>query len=141
MGHAVLKNTENTPSPVRAFTLIQGGRFASVAARASIPSEIVALGLILALLQVFDGVLTAVGMSHFGTSMEGNLLLRSLMGVIGYIPALVLVKGASILLIGALCLQASKVRWLKSAFIGVIALYVVMAVIPWTYILLLEFLA
>jgi uncharacterized membrane protein SirB2 len=63
------------------------------------------------------------------------------MGVIGYIPALVLVKGASILLIGALCLQASKVRWLKSAFIGVIALYVVMAVIPWTYILLLEFLA
>ena len=56
MGYAVLKKTETTHSSVRALTLIQGGRFASIAARAAIPSEIMALGLILALLQVFDVV-------------------------------------------------------------------------------------
>ncbi len=73
--------------------------------------------------------------------MEGNALLRSLMGFVGYIPALLIVKSASIALIGVLCLQAQKVWWLKPAFIGVIALYLCMAVIPWTYILLVEFLA
>jgi hypothetical protein len=141
MGHAVLKNTDTQPASVREFALVQGGRLSPATTTAAIPSEIIALGAILALLQVCDGVLTGVGMSHFGTAMEGNILLRSLMGIIGYIPALIVVKGASILLIAALCLQAPKVRWLKSAFIGVIALYVFMAVIPWTYLLLLEFLA
>jgi hypothetical protein len=141
MGHAVLKKAAEQPKTLRAFALIHGGKSSAPQSDASVSPEIIALGLILALLQVFDGILTGIGMSQFGTSMEGNMLLRSLMGVMGYIPALVIVKGASILLVGVLCLHAPKVSWLKPAFIGVIALYLCMAVIPWTYILLVEFLA
>lgn len=145
MGHAALQRRDTTPAiSTRALTVIDGGkaaRAALVEAHRSIPSEILALGVILALLQVLDGVLTAIGMHQYGTSMEGNILLRSLMGVIGYLPALIVVKTASIGLIGVLCLQATKVQWLKPAFIGVIALYTVMAVLPWTYILLMDLLA
>ena len=145
MGHAALQRRDTLPATsTRALTVINGGKAAHAAlveAHRSIPSEILVLGAILALLQVLDGVLTGIGMYHYGTSMEGNLLLRALMGVIGYLPALVVVKTASIGLIGVLCLQATKVQWLKPAFIGVIALYTVMAVVPWTYILLMDLFA
>lgn len=141
MGYAVLKNAAAKKETQTSLTLIPGGKLASFQPATAIPTEILILGAILALLQVFDGILTGIGVSQFGTSMEGNALLRSLMGFVGYIPALLIVKSASIALIGVLCLQAQKVWWLKPAFIGVIALYLCMAVIPWTYILLIEFLA
>jgi hypothetical protein len=92
-------------------------------------------------LQILDGVLTGIGMAQYGTSMEGNLLLRSLMTTIGYIPALLLVKGGSVALIALLCHQTTKISWLKPALYGVGALYVVAAVVPWTYILVSDLLA
>ena len=126
-----------TAAPLR---LVHGNKAASAAAL-PLPTEIIVLGVILAALQILDGILTGIGMSQYGTAMEGNILLRSLMSVIGYIPALVIVKGASIALIALLCHQATKISWLKPAFYGVIALYVVAAVVPWTYILIADFLA
>lgn len=141
MGFAVLKKTPEERKTHRAFTLVHGGKLSPLPASPAISSEILILGAILALLQLFDGILTGIGMYQFGTSMEGNMLLRSLMGVIGYIPALIVVKSASIGLVGVLCLQAPKVPWLKPAFVGVIALYLCMAVIPWTYILLVDLFA
>ncbi len=135
---AVQVNQEETYS-APALRLIPGGR--AVAATTAIPTDIIALGLILAALQVLDGILTAIGVHHYGTGMEGNVLLRSLMTVVGCIPALMLVKGGSIALIAMLCRQATKMTWLKPAFYGVIALYVFGAVIPWTYILASDLLA
>lgn len=133
-----LQNAQSEVAP--SLRLVQGGKRITAAAR-SLPTDIIVLGLILTSLQILDGILTGIGMSQYGTGMEGNLLLRSLMSAIGYIPALVLVKGASIALITLLCQQAPKISWLKPAFYGVIALYVMGAVVPWTYILIADYLA
>jgi apolipoprotein N-acyltransferase len=99
------------------------------------------LGIILAFLQVADGVLTGLGMAHYGTAMEGNILLRELMLLIGFVPALVVVKTAAIGVVTGLCLYAYSVTWLRSAFKVVIGLYVLLAVLPWSVILATEYFA
>lgn len=139
MGQFAVQRNDAHSTTAPSLRLVQGGK--SAAAALPLPTDIIVLGLILATLQILDGVLTGIGMSQYGTGMEGNVLLRSLMGAIGYIPALVLVKGASIALIALLCQQAPKISWLKPAFYGVIALYVMGAVVPWTYILITDYLA
>jgi uncharacterized membrane protein len=101
-------------------------------------SELATLGLALAFLQILDGFLTAIGMSQFGINMEGNALLRTLMSEIGYMPALVSVKMLALGVIFGLCTYAPKIRWLKTAFQGIIALYVVAAILPWSVILTME---
>jgi len=106
-------------------------------ANIAIPSKnILILGSILAILQILDGLLTGLGMYYFGTSAEGNPLLRMLMENYGYVNALVLTKLFALGVIGALCMLASKVSWISMAFKGVIAIYLLFAVIPWTVILL-----
>lgn len=146
MGQAAVKYSTVNGSAVRhaasahacarpSLSLIQGRQESSKS------NEVLVLGLILALLQVLDGLLTGLGMASFGTSMEGNILLRSLMHAIGWAPAIILVKGSSIAIIAFLCAQAGKVSWLKHAMRGVAGIYVVFAILPWTYILAMEFLA
>jgi hypothetical protein len=127
----------------RTLHLVRGGQLNTpqAALAPSLPNEIIVLGLILSTLQILDGVLTGIGMAHYGTTMEGNILLRSLMSVMGYLPALILVKGASIALIVLLCQQTTKISWLKPALYGVVGLYVIGAVVPWTYILETDLLA
>jgi uncharacterized membrane protein len=139
MGQFAVQVNEVESQKAPSLRLIAGGKAAALTA--SIPTEIVVLGLVLAILQVLDGVLTAIGIHQYGTDMEGNLLLRSLMSLVGYIPALMVVKSASIALIVLLCRQATKMTWLKPAFYGVIALYTFGAVLPWTYILVSDLLA
>jgi hypothetical protein len=107
----------------------------------TLASEVAALGIILALLQISDGILTAIGMVYYGTSMEGNLLLRELMGLLGTVPALVLVKTLAIGVVTGLCLYAYPIKWLKPAFKLVIGLYLFFAVLPWSVILATEFIA
>jgi hypothetical protein len=97
--------------------------------------EVAVLGLILAFLQILDGVLTAVGVSHFGTSIEGNVLIRHLMEQVGYVEALILVKGFALCVIAALCTLAGKVRWLGLAMRGIAVIYVTAAVIPWSFVI------
>jgi len=101
-------------------------------------SELATLGIALAFLQILDGFLTAVGMAQFGIHMEGNTLLRVLMNEVGYIPALIAVKSLALGVIFGLCTYAPKIRWLKTAFQGIIALYVVAAILPWSVILTME---
>ena len=122
---------ENQPN----FRVIEGGSTNSTLT-AQPSKEMVMLSFILALLQVSDGVLTGLGMSIFGTGAEGNLLLRSLMEVMGYIPALIMAKSFAILIIAGLCYLSTVVSWLPRAMRCVIAIYVFAAVGPWTYILL-----
>ena len=120
--------------PAVSLTLVHGGLTRS-------QREVLILGIILSLAQVLDGILTGIGMATYGTSMEGNALLRSLMHSIGYLPALLIVKSASIGVIAFLCAQALRVSWLKLAMRAVIAIYIVFAIVPWTYILVTEYLA
>lgn len=93
------------------------------------------LGSILILLQIFDGILTGLGMNFFGTDMEGNVLLRTLMHTLGVVPALLVVKSFAISVIIVLVNLSSQVKWLPLAMKGVIGLYLLAAIIPWSVIL------
>lgn len=105
-----------------------------------IPSrEVIIVALILAVLQVLDGVLTGIGVYQFGVSMEGNILLRSLMESIGAIPALVLAKVVAICVVISLAFLSSVVVWVNTALRAMVALYLIAAIIPWSAILITHF--
>lgn len=143
MGQAALKLNRQTPPAYDALAvsfpphliLIQGG------SRSAPSRELLILGCALVILQVLDGVLTGIGMATFGTEMEGNFLLQRLMLTLGYIPALLLTKTLAIWTIVFLCAQAGKVPWLRYVLRGVGALYFGAAIVPWTYILAVAYLA
>jgi hypothetical protein len=113
------------------------GSYRRVSQSLSIPSskEIYLTGLILSLLQIADGVLTAIGIFKFGVHAEGNPLLKSLMIAIGPVEALIVVKMIAIIVIATLCLLASQITWVTKALKGMIILYICAAIIPWTAIL------
>lgn len=101
----------------------------------AIPREILILGAALAVLQVLDGVLTAIGVAHLGTEVEGNTLIRFLMEHLGYIPALVLIKTVALGVIAGICVLSSRVHWLSFAMKAVICIYIGAAIIPWTFVI------
>ena len=96
---------------------------------------------ILITLQILDGVLTCTGMYTFGLYAEANPFLRGLMGIVGIIPAVAITKLLCIGVIYALCAQAHRISWLPSALTGVGCVYAVAAVLPWSWLLLTEYLA
>ena len=93
------------------------------------------LGLIVVALQILDGILTGLGMFHFGTDMEGNAVLRYMMVNLGFVPALIIAKATAIAVVSGLCIFAYRIWWLKLALRGIIGVYLTMAVAPWTVIL------
>lgn len=102
-----------------------------------ISHEAVAAAMLLVLIQILDGILTHRGLSLYGgVGGEGNGLLRYAMSMYGIVPALVMAKGMAVSLIFALCSIAHHVNWIQYAFKGLIALYVIFAILPWTGILL-----
>lgn len=131
MAQAALSNIDvATQRPT--LGVIVGGRDA----RTRRLSSAMTLGLILALTQVLDGVLTAIGMTNFGIEAEGNILLRTMMSAWGFIPALVIAKSAAVAVVFSLVVMARSVHWVPTALKGLIAAYVLAAIIPWTMILL-----
>jgi len=103
--------------------------------------SVIALGLILAVLQIADGCLTSIGVSRFGIEAEGNPLLRGLMVQFGHIPTLALVKCFAIVVVCLLTIMAMRMPWVKGAMSFVSAIYLFAAIIPWTYILFVKPLA
>jgi hypothetical protein len=97
-----------------------------------------AAGAFLCVLQAADGLLTSVGMARFGTSMEGNPLLRHLMETLGHIPALTLVKALAILVVIAMTMQARRLPWIQNAMGALSCVYMLLAIMPWTYILFIK---
>jgi hypothetical protein len=89
----------------------------------------------LVFLQLADGLLTGVGVSHMGIEMEANPLLRMLMEIFGLIPTLVAVKALAISVIALLASLSGIVPWITLAFRGMVALYTLVAVLPWSAIL------
>ncbi len=98
--------------------------------------EMIILSSLIALLQVLDGVLTAIGISHFGTAAEANGLIRILMERFGYVPALITVKSFALVVIVALCYLSGSVPWLKKAMQGIAVIYLGAAIIPWSAVLI-----
>jgi len=138
MGHAVLNLVEENEANSSYLRLISGGHKINGYSVAIPSREIIILGIILAFLQILDGVLTGIGMYHFGTTAEGNLMLQSLMNSIGYLPALLITKVAAMFIIGALCFMSMKVAWLDRALRAIIFIYLGAAIIPWSVILLIR---
>jgi hypothetical protein len=97
--------------------------------------EMVILSAIMALVQILDGILTGIGIAHFGIAAEGNLLIRTLMQIFGYVPALVFVKSLAVGLVTALCVISTRVSWIAPALRITIAMYVSAAIVPWVTIL------
>ena len=96
------------------------------------------LGFILCSLQALDGILTSMGVSRFGTAIEGNPLIRTLMEEFGHVTALGLVKFCAILVVIALTCFAKRLPWVNNAMGAISCIYVFAAIIPWTYILFLK---
>lgn len=109
----------------------------SATLRSKLKFSINSLGLCatLAIMQVLDGILTAIGVSAFGHNMEGNPLLRGLMTTIGEMETLFLVKLLTICAIIFLYKLSHEMKWINTAIIGLIGFYLCAAIIPWTYIL------
>jgi hypothetical protein len=108
----------------------------SVGRAAILSFEAVVLGMVLAALQIADGLLTRAGVVRFGLDAEGNPLLRALMEEIGALPALAIVKAGALVAVGALVLCAGQLPWVLNALKGLCFYYYLVAVLPWAVILL-----
>lgn len=97
--------------------------------------DVVCAGVLLASMQVFDGYLTSKGISHFGVQAEANFVIRELMHIMGPDNALIVVKGLAILVVMLLTMIARKQRALKGIINLLCVIYMLMAIIPWVYIL------
>ena len=80
--------------------------------------------------QACDGVLTYVGVSLYGVTIEGNPLLGWLMGSVGHGVALVTAKAVA----GALGI-ALHLAGVHRVVATLAAFYLIAAVVPWTAIL------
>jgi hypothetical protein len=92
-------------------------------------------------LQILDGVLTLTGMLTFGLGAEANPLLRGLMSHVGLVPALLATKLACIAVVVMLWSQAARIAWLPTALSLVAGVYAVGAVIPWSVLLVSNYLS
>ena len=83
-----------------------------------------------AALQLADGVLTANGVAHFGTRIEGNPLIALAASGIGFGVTLVAAK--------LFAISCATVLYLLSRHLTLALLtlmYVIGAIVPWTYVL------
>ena len=134
MNQVVLTLTRTPPS--RSIEADAEQRVAAIDLSDASPTrEVLFLCSFLGILQLLDGYLTAVGVHHFGTEVEGNALLRIAMEAYGFIPTLVGAKLLALLVLILLYRLSPSVRWLPHALKGLSALYLLAAVIPWTIIL------
>ena len=95
----------------------------------------------LVILQILDGVMTAIGVGHYGHEAEANFLLKLGMELIGPVPTLIIAKSLAIFVVYLLVQCAQHVRWVPRAIQAVTALYLFAAILPWSYILLRHYLA
>jgi hypothetical protein len=93
------------------------------------------IGVALAVCQLLDGLLTYIGLTLLGVHMEGNGFLRTLMYYYGMAPALFVVKLIALAIAVGLALHSHRRRWMRPVLLGIVAFYLVLAVIPWTIII------
>ncbi len=94
------------------------------------------LGASLILCQFFDGFLTYLGLQMLGVHMEGNTFLQELMHAYGTAPVLVVAKFLAVAFVVILTFYSHHRVWLRPIIGGLVVIYLALAVIPWTYIIL-----
>ena len=97
--------------------------------------EVIALGILLGSLQIFDGYFTSYGIKIWGIQAEGNAILRWLMHSVGADSALILVKSFTILLVVILTILAKRQRVFRDVVGLLSCIYLFLAIIPWTFFL------
>ena len=134
MGQPAKKfTTEEISLPGQFSPLETEGELSAVHAR-----EVLFLGVLLAFLQLLDGIFTSMGVARWGTSVEGNPFLRTMMEQFGHLPTLALMKCLAIGIICCLTMLAQERPWVKNAMSAVCCVYVVAAIIPWAFILFIR---
>lgn len=93
------------------------------------------LGLSLIILQILDGLFTAIGVNRYGVAVEGNPIIRTLMDQFGAFPALAIIKIVAVLLVIFVTLQATKISWVRNVLGAASFTYLVAAVLPWGILL------
>lgn len=137
MTNLALQHDISEVTAPRSFSVLEGGKGRELAG----PDRgVLILGGLLILAQILDGALTISGVTTYGTAAEGNPMLRTLMELIGLTPAVVLTKLACSALVIVLCYQAHSIAWLPRALKGILGVYTLFAVIPWSVMLASELL-
>jgi hypothetical protein len=103
-------------------------------------ASVIRIGVTLAFLQILDGLLTAIGVSHFGLGAEANLFIRYMMVQIGPFAALFILKAIAIVIVALLGRLALAVNWLPNAMRLMVVLYLACAIVPWSAILITKLL-
>ncbi len=138
MTEIVLNTAKNAQISISGLFSSCKSNFYSYVNRKISRSELIFLAVTLSCMQILDGVLTCVGVLSFGSNVEANYLIRTLIENLGIIPALLMVKGFALLIIFTLCTMVRKVPWLATALKCIIVIYLFAAIVPWTMLLALK---
>ena len=98
--------------------------------------KITILAVWLVMIQALDGLLTSLGVSIFGVESEGNPLIRSMMYAFGSNTAIGLSKLVAVAFVLTLASLARKRGWIGGVLGALTCFYLIVAIIPWTVILL-----
>lgn len=90
------------------------------------------VGLLLIVIQFFDGLFTLLGVEQFGIEMEGNPMIRDSMEYFGSVPSLVFVKICCAMIIIHLVIVSKDFPWIRSALNVVACIYMLFAIVPWS---------
>lgn len=100
--------------------------------------DAITMGIVLCLLQALDGVFTSIGVSRFGTEIEGNPFLKELMLNLGYVEAITIFKILSISAIILLVKLSFTFSWVGRTMEAICYIYIMAAILPWTYFLFVK---
>ncbi len=96
--------------------------------------ETINLGILLAIAQTLDAILTMTGVAHFGTNIEANTFLQSLMHHFDPYLVLASIKMGAIAIVITLVYISHHVWWICKAMGFVSGLYLGSAILPWLYV-------
>lgn len=99
------------------------------------------LASILSVFQILDGTFTHMGVSRYGVEAEGNPIIKYLIEKFGATNSLFVVKFLCVVMIIFLCkkyVNSIEQVWLFRSLSILVFLYATLAIIPWSYILLIH---
>lgn len=91
--------------------------------------------LILLTFFILDGLFTYIGISSSGTEYEANLLVRHSMDAYGIGAGLLLSKSLAAISLLVLWKFRKDIIWILGAVRGLVVIYFVFAIAPWSYLL------
>lgn len=101
----------------------------------SLSRKALLLGVTLILCQIVDGLLTYTGLLLLGVEMEGNGLLREMIYAYGLVPGLCMAKVGALVSVALITVAAHRRKWIRPIILALSAVYVTLALVPWTLVL------